>query len=143
MDANMVANIETNNTNLSTETSAIMVGLTIQVEELEKVLKEQSSRLLSSDTKNNDIRESENVTLSLEDELSSPTLDEDKITLGYYKMSLILEGELHDPTLVENNELAIEEEPSLQEKLVEKEHPELIVENVLVGVEDFYFPIVS
>ena len=58
-------------------------------------------------------------------------------------MSLILEGELHDPTLVENNELAIEEESSLQEKQVEKEHPELIVENVLVGVEDFYFPIDS
>ena len=58
-------------------------------------------------------------------------------------MSLTLEGELHDRTLVENNELASKEEPSLQEKQVEKEHPEQIVENVLVEVEDFDFPIDS
>ena len=55
MDANMVANIETNSTNLRIEMSTIMVRLTIQIEESEKVLKEQSSRQLSSDTKNNDI----------------------------------------------------------------------------------------
>ena len=56
-------------------------------------------------------------------------------------MFLILEEELQDPTLVEKNELAIDEELLLKEKQVEKEHPELIVENVLVGVEDFHFPI--
>ena len=60
--------------------------------------------------------------------------------MEYEKMSLILEGELHDLKLVENNELASEEESSLQEKQVEKEHPELIVENVLVEVENFDFP---
>ena len=33
--------------------------------------------------------------------------------MEYEKMTLILEGELHDPTLVENNELASKEELSL------------------------------
>ena len=60
--------------------------------------------------------------------------------MEYEKMSWILEGELHDLKLVENNELASEEESSLQEKQGEKEHPELIVENVLVEVENFDFP---
>ena len=58
-------------------------------------------------------------------------------------MSSILKGELQDLTLVEKNKLVSEEEPSLKEKQVEMEHPGLIVENVLVGVEDFYFPIES
>ena len=61
--------------------------------------------------------------------------------MKYDKMSLILERELQDPTLVEKNELVINEELLLKEKQVEKEHPELIVKNVLVGVEDFHFPI--
>ena len=58
-------------------------------------------------------------------------------------MPLVLEGELQDPTFFENNELVIDEEPLLEEKQVEKEHPELIVENVLVGVKDFNFAIES
>ena len=58
-------------------------------------------------------------------------------------MSLVLEGVLQDPLFVEKNELPIDEEPSLKEKQVEKQHPEPIMENVLVGVEDFYFPIES
>ena len=57
------------------------------------------------------------------------------------KMPLVLEGELQNPTFVEKNELAIDEERLLEEKQVEKQHPELIMENVLVGLEDFYFPI--
>ena len=96
---------------------------------------------LPRDIKNKDIRESESISLSLEDELSSSTLDEDKIIMKYDKMSLILEGELQDLSLVEKNELAIDEELLLKEKQCEKEHPELIIENVLVGVEDFHFPI--
>ena len=59
------------------------------------------------------------------------------------KMPLVLEGELQVLTLVEKNELAIDKEPSLKEKQVEKKHQKLIVKNVLVGVEDFFFPIVS
>ena len=61
--------------------------------------------------------------------------------MKYDKMSLILEGELQVLSLVEKNDLAIAEESSLKEKQVEKKHPELIIENVLVGVEDFHFPI--
>ena len=45
--------------------------------------------------------------------------------------------------MVEKNELAIDEEPLLKEKQVEKKHSELIVENVLVEVKDFHFPINS
>ena len=55
------------------------------------------------------------------------------------KISLVLEGELQYPTLVEKNEFVSDEEPSLKEKQVEKEHPNLVVENVLVGVEDFHY----
>ena len=55
----------TNSTNLSREMYAIMERTTIQAKELEKILKEQSLRELLSDTKNDDIREYDNVTLSL------------------------------------------------------------------------------
>ena len=118
---------------------AIMERMARQAEELEKVIKGQSSRQLPNDIKNDDIWESESISLSLENEFYSSSLDEGKITMKYGKMSLILEGELQFPSLVENNDLAITEEPSLKEKQVEKKHPELIIENVLVGVEDFYF----
>ena len=136
MDANMIANMSTNSKNLNREMYAIMERTTIQVEDLEKLQKEQSSRQLSSDTKNDAIRESESISLSLEEELSSPTLDEDKNVMECDKMPLVLEGELQNLTLVEKNELVSSEEPSLKEKQVEKEHPKLIV-----SVEDFHFPI--
>ena len=93
-----------------------MYAIIERTEELEKAIKEQSSRELSSNTKNDYIWEHESINLSLEYELSNPTLDEDKMAMEYDKMSLILKGELHDPTLFENNELDIEEEPSLQDK---------------------------
>ena len=141
MDANIIANMGTNSKNLNREMYAIMEKTTRQAEELEKVIKEQSSRQLPSDIKNDDIRESENISLSLEDEFSSSSLDEDKIIMKYDKMSLILEGELQVPSLVEKNDLVIAEELSLKEKQVEKKHLELIVENVIVEVEDFHFPI--
>ena len=57
------------------------------------------------------------------------------------KMTLVFEGELQNLRLVEKNELVSDEESSLKDKQVEKEHSELKVENVLVGVEDFHFPI--
>ena len=78
----------------------------------------------------------EKVTLSLEEELSSPTLKCDKVPL-------ILEGQFQDPSLVENNELAIEEEPVLKTMQVEEQHPRIKIENVLVGVDQFNFPIDS
>ena len=143
VDANMIANIDTNSKNFNREMYAIMERVATQANELEKLLKEQSPRQLLSNIKNDDIRESENVTLSLEDESSSPALDEDKGIMKCDKITLVLEEELQNPTLVEKNEIAIEEEPLLKEKQVEKQHPELIMENVLVGVEDFSFPIDS
>ena len=74
--------------------------------------------------------------LSLEDELLSLTLDCDEVPL-------ILEGEFQVPPLVKNNVLASEEELVLKEMQVEKKHPKLLDENVLVAVEDFNFPIDS
>ena len=143
MDANMIANIVTSSKNLRRETHAIMETIVIQAKELVNILKEQSSRKLPRDIKNDDIRESESISLSLKEELSSPTLDEDKNAIEYEKMPLALEGKLQDSTFIENNELVIDEEPLLEEKQVEKQHPDLIMENVFVGVEDFYFPIES
>ena len=78
MDAKMIADMVTSSKNLSREMYAIMERTIIQAEELENFLKEQSSRQLRSDTKNDDIHESESISLSVKDELSSPTLDEDK-----------------------------------------------------------------
>ena len=131
MDAHMIANMGTNLKNLNREMYPIMERMTIQAQELEKVMKEQSSRKLPSDIKNDEIWESESISLSLEDEISSSTLDEGKITMKYDKISLILEEELQDPTLVEKNELAIDEELLLKEKHVEKKHLKLIVEKYL------------
>ena len=134
MDRNMIANICTNSKNINREMYAIMERTARLAEELEKLQKEQSSRKLLSDTKNDDIWESENVTLSLKDEFSNPALDENKDIMECDKMPLVLKGELQDPTFVENNELVIDEELLLEEKQVEKQHPKLIMENVLVGV---------
>ena len=143
MDAKMIADMVTSSRNLRRETNAIMERTKIQAKELANILKEQSSRQLPRDIKNNDIWESESISLSLEEELSCSTLDEDKNTIECDKMPLVIEGKLQDLTFVENNELVIDEEPLLEDKQVEKQHPERIMENILVGVEDFYFPIES
>ena len=55
MDGNMIAKIGINNININKEMCAIMDRIAIQAEELEKVLKEQSSRQLPSDIKNDNI----------------------------------------------------------------------------------------
>ena len=134
MDANVIANIGTNLKNLNREMYAIMERTAGQAKELEKLLKEQSSKKLPSDIKNDVIWESENITLSLEDESSNPTLDEDKDTIECEKMPLVLEEALENPMFVEKNELSIDKAPLLKEKQVEKQYPKLIMENVLVGV---------
>ena len=59
MDPNMIANICTNSKNINREMYAIMERTARLAEELEKLQKEQSSRQLLSDTKNDDIWESE------------------------------------------------------------------------------------
>ena len=56
MDANMIADMGTNSKNLNKEMYAIMERMVIQAQELEKVIKEQSSRNLLSDITNDDIR---------------------------------------------------------------------------------------
>ena len=101
VDANLIANIGTNLQTLSREMYAIMERTIRQSKELEKLIKEQSSRQLPSDIKNDSIWESENVTLSLEDECSSSILDEDKDIIECDKMTLVLEEELKNPTFVE------------------------------------------
>ena len=97
----------TNSKNLNKEIYAIMERMAIHAQELEKVIKEQSSRQLPSDIKNDDIRESESISLSLEDELLSSTLDEDKDIIESDKMPLVLEGEVQVLSLVEKNDLII------------------------------------
>ena len=51
----MDANIDTNFTNLSREMCAIIDRMKINVEEIAKSIKEQSSRQLQSNIKNDDI----------------------------------------------------------------------------------------
>ena len=128
MDTYMIVDMGTKSKNPKREMYAIMERSAIQAEELEKLQKEQYSRQLPSDTKNDAKQESESMSLSLKEELSSPTLDEDKNIMESDKMPLVLEGELQDLALVKKNELAIDEEQSLKDKQVEKQHPELIIE---------------
>ena len=78
MGVNMIADMGTISKNLNIKMYAIMERMARQAEELEKVIKEQSSRQFLSDIKNDDIRESESLSLSLEDEFSNLALDENK-----------------------------------------------------------------
>ena len=57
--------------------------------------------------------------------------------------ALIFEEEIQDPTLVEEkkNELANKEELLVEKRQVEEQHPRTIIENVLVGIDKFNFPI--
>ena len=120
MEANMIANMDTNYTNKTRDMCSTIKGLAIQDEELTKAIKEQSSRQLPSDLKNDDIWECESVTLRLEEEFLSSTLIEDK-----------------------DNEIAIEEKPLLKSIQVKEQHPSIKIENVFVGVDKFNFPIDS
>ena len=90
VDANMVANIDTNSKNINREMYAIMERVETHAEELEKLLKEQSPRQLPSYIKNDDIWESKIIYLSLGEELSSPTLDEDKNIIESDKMPMLM-----------------------------------------------------
>ena len=58
-------------------------------------------------------------------------------------MLSIFEQEIQDLTLVEEkkSELANEEELSVEERQSEEQHPWIIIEIVLFGIEKFYFPI--
>ena len=141
MDANMIADMGTISKNLNREMYAIMERTARQTKELEEVINQRSSRQLPSDIKNDEKRGSESISLCLEDEFLNWTLDENQEIMECDKMPLVLEGELQTSKLVEKNELAIDKESLLGEKQVEKQHLKLIMKNVLVGVEDLYFPI--
>ena len=67
MDAKMIVDMGTNSKNLNKEMYAIIERTTIQAQELEKVIKERSSRQLPGNTKNDVIWESESMSLSLEE----------------------------------------------------------------------------
>ena len=58
-------------------------------------------------------------------------------------MPLSFEEEIQDPTSVEekNNELTNEEELLVEERQVEEQHPRITIENVLIGIDKFNFPI--
>ena len=58
-------------------------------------------------------------------------------------MPSIFEQEIEDLTLVEEkkSELVNEEELSVEERQSEEQHPWIIIENVLVGIDKFNFPI--
>ena len=122
MDATMIEDMGTNSKDLNREMYTIMERTIRKGKELEKVIKEQSSRQLLSDTKNDDIRESESISLSLEDEFLNSALDENKDIMECDKMPLVLERELQEPTMAEKNEFAIDEEQLLEGKQMEKQH---------------------
>ena len=122
MDATMIEDMGTNSKDLNREMYTIMERMIIKGKELEKVIKEQSSRQLLSDTKNKDIRESESISLSLEDEFLNSALDENKDIMECDKIPLVLERELQEPTMAEKNEFAIDEEQLLEDKQMEKQH---------------------
>ena len=89
-----------------------------QIGQLALAINEKYSSSLSSDIEDDDIRECDVVTLSFEVELPGLTMVEKK-----------------------EKELAIEEESLLKKMQVEEKHFGIIVENVLVMVDKFNFPI--
>ena len=141
LDAKMMEDMNTNLTNLGRETGAMLDKIALHVEEIARAIKEQSSRQLPSNIKNDYIRESENATLSLDDELLNPTLKEDKDILYRDTIPLTLEQEFQVPSLVMKNELAKEEKLPWGERQVEEQHPWKTIDNVLVGIDKFNFPI--
>ena len=65
INVNMIVDMGNYSKNINKEMYSIKERSQIQAEEMEKLQKEQSSRQLPSDTKNNVIRESESMSLSL------------------------------------------------------------------------------
>ena len=105
-------NLEVNQESLN----AILKCLETQIENLIPRLKEQSSRPLP-DIEDKDIWEHERVLLSF-DILGQPLVEKEK-----------------------NNESVIEEESLLEKIQVEEGHTGIKIENVLVGIDKFNFPI--
>ena len=91
LDAKMMEDLNTNLKNMGREMGGMLDKIALHVEEITRDVKERSSSQLSSNLKNDYIRESENATLSLEDELLNPTLKEDKDILDRDTIPLMLE----------------------------------------------------
>ena len=103
--------------NFSNE-EAPMTNLKNSIRKLAHALEEQYSRQLPSDIKDEDKRECNFVPLSFEEKIQDLTLVEEK-----------------------KNELANDEELLVEERQVEEQHPRKTIENVLVGIDKFNFPI--
>ena len=78
LDAKMMEDMNTNLTNLGREMGGMLDKIALHVEEIKRAIKERSSSQLLRNLKIDYIRESENATWSLKDELLNPTLKEDK-----------------------------------------------------------------
>ena len=141
LDAKMMEDMNTNLTNLGREMGGMLDKIALHVEEITRAIKEKSSTQLPRNLKNDYTRESENATLSLEYELLNPTLKEDKDILDRDTLPLMLEQEFQVPSLVIKNELAKEEKLPWEERQVEEKHPWKTIDNVLVGIDKFNFPI--
>ena len=101
-----------------TNEEAPMTNLENPLGQLAHALEEQYSRTLPSDIKDVEKRECNFMPLSFKEEIQEPTLVEEK-----------------------NNELANEEEQLVEKRQVEKHHPRTTIENVLVVIDKFNFPI--
>ena len=95
-----------------------MTNLENPIGKLAHALKEQYSRRLPSDKKDEDKRECNFVPLIFKEEIQDLTLVKEK-----------------------NNELAQEEELLVEKRQVEEQHPRKTIENVLVGIDKFNLPI--
>ena len=101
-----------------TNEEAHVTNLENPIGQLAHALKEQYSRPLPIDIKDEDIRECNFVPLSFKEEIQDPTLVEEK-----------------------KNELVNEEELLVEERQSEEQHSRITIENVLVGIDKFNFPI--
>ena len=101
-----------------TNEEALMKNIENPIVQLAHALEEQHFRTLPSDIKDEDIRECNFVPLSFKEEIQEPTLVEEK-----------------------KNELPNEIELLVEKRQVEEHHPQTIIENVLVGIDKFNFPI--
>ena len=101
-----------------TNEEARVTNLENPIGKLAHALEEQHFRTLPSDIKDEDIRQCNFVPLSFKEEIQELTLVEEK-----------------------NNELANEEELLMEKRQVEEHHPWTTIENVLVEIDKFNFPI--
>ena len=141
LDAKMMEDMNTNLKNLGREMGGMLDKIALQVEEITKAIKEQSSSQLSSNLKNDYIKGSKNSTLSLEDELLNLALKEDKNILDRDTIPLMLEQEFQVPSLDMKNELAKDEKLPWEERQVEEQHLWITIDDVLVGIDKFNFPV--